>query len=99
MKLELQADCFAGMWAQAAQTTPDADGQVLISGLTDADITDAIGAATAVGDDYIQKRMGGRSNPESWTHGASAQRVQWFKTGMASNNDLNACDTFAAGAV
>ena len=99
VKLELQADCFAGMWAQAAQTTPDADGQVLISGLTDADITDAIGAATAVGDDYIQKRMGGRSNPESWTHGASAQRVQWFKTGMASNNDLNACDTFAAGAV
>jgi predicted metalloprotease len=99
VKLELQADCYAGMWAQAAQSTPDADGIVLISDLTDKDITDAIGAATAVGDDYIQNRMGGRSNPESWTHGSSAQRVEWFKTGMAANNDIDACDTFAPGAV
>ncbi|WP_300679509.1 neutral zinc metallopeptidase [Nocardioides sp.] len=93
VKLELQADCFAGMWAQAAQTTPDADGNVLIEGLTDTDISDAIGAATAVGDDYIQNRMQGKSNPESWTHGSSAQRVKWFKTGMASHNDIQACNT------
>jgi len=99
VKLELEADCFAGMWAQAAQTTPDADGNVLISDLTDADITDAIGAATTVGDDYIENRMSGGVNPEKWTHGSSAQRVQWFKAGMASNNDLNACDTFAPGAI
>jgi predicted metalloprotease len=99
VRLELQADCFAGMWAQAAQSTPDEDGNVLISDLSETDITDAIGAATAVGDDYIQSRMGGRSNPESWTHGSSAQRVQWFKTGMASGDDLGACDTFARGAL
>ncbi|SFC50959.1 hypothetical protein SAMN04487968_107113 [Nocardioides terrae] len=99
VKLELEADCFAGMWAQAAQTTPDADGNVLISDLTDADITDAIGAATTVGDDYIENRMSGGVNPEKWTHGSSAQRVQWFKTGMSSNNDINACDTFAPGAI
>ncbi|MDH2415765.1 neutral zinc metallopeptidase [Nocardioides sp. CER19] len=99
VKLELQADCFAGMWAQAAQTTPDQDGNVLISDLSESDITDAIGAATAVGDDYIEKRMSGGVNPEKWTHGSSAQRVKWFKTGMASGNDVNACDTFAPGAV
>jgi predicted metalloprotease len=99
VRLELQADCYAGMWAQAAQTTPDKDGNVLISDLTDQDVTEAIGAATAVGDDYIQKRTSGRSDPESWTHGSSAQRVQWFRTGMASNNDIDACDTFAPGAL
>jgi predicted metalloprotease len=99
VKLELQADCFAGMWAQAAQTTPDADGNVLISDLTEQDVTDAIGGATTVGDDYIQKRTGGRANPESWTHGSSAQRVQWFKTGMAADDDVEACDTFAPGAI
>ncbi|GAB7006021.1 neutral zinc metallopeptidase [Nocardioides sp. AN3] len=100
VKLELQADCYAGMWAQAAQTTPDENGNALISDLTETDITDAIGAATTVGDDYIQNRMSGGSNPESWTHGSSAQRVSWFKKGMASNNDIEAaCDTFAAGAV
>jgi predicted metalloprotease len=99
VRLELQADCFAGMWAQAAQTTPDEDGNVLISDLTDQDVTDAIGGATTVGDDYIQTRMGGRSNPESWTHGSSAQRVRWFKAGMASDDDLDACDTFAPGAL
>jgi predicted metalloprotease len=99
VKLELQADCYAGMWAQAAQTTPDQDGNVLISDLTPTDISEAIGAATTVGDDYIQKRMGGRTNPESWTHGSSAQREQWFKTGMTSGNDLAACDTFAPGAI
>jgi predicted metalloprotease len=99
VKLELQADCFAGMWAQAAQTTPDEDGNVLISDLSDTDITDAIGAATTVGDDYIEKRMSGGVNPEKWTHGSSAQRVHWFRTGMAANNDVARCDTFAPGAI
>lgn len=96
VRLELQADCLAGMWAQAAQTVPDADGNVLIEDLTDQDIQDAIGAATAVGDDYIQRRGGGRVNPEGWTHGSSEQRVRWFQTGMAAGDDLDTCDTFAA---
>lgn len=96
VRLELQADCLAGMWAQAAQTVPDADGNVLIEDLTDEDINDAIGAATAVGDDYIQRRSGGQVNPEGWTHGSSEQRVRWFKTGMAAGDDLAVCDTFAA---
>lgn len=96
VRLELQADCLAGMWAQAAQTVPDADGNVLIEDITDQDIEDAIGAATAVGDDYIQRRSGGRVNPEGWTHGSSEQRVRWFRTGMSAGNDLQVCDTFAA---
>lgn len=96
VRLELQADCFAGMWAQAAQSVPDADGNTLISDLTQRDIDDAINGATTVGDDYIEKRAGGRVNPESWTHGSSAQRVRWFKTGMDAGDDLAACDTFSA---
>ncbi|MFT4262115.1 MAG: neutral zinc metallopeptidase [Nocardioides sp.] len=93
VKLELQADCFAGMWAGSA-TTASADGEEpLISDLTDQDISDAIGAATTVGDDYIQERTQGGVDEESWTHGSSQQRVTWFKTGMAANNDVDACDT------
>ena len=95
VRLELQADCFAGMWAQAAQTVPDADGNVLIEQITERDITEASGAATAVGDDYIQQRAGGAVHPEGWTHGSSKQRVRWFKTGMAAES-LESCDTFSA---
>ncbi|UDY25134.1 neutral zinc metallopeptidase [Nocardioides sp. Kera G14] len=93
VKLELQADCFAGMWAQAATTASGDDNEPLISDLTDTDISDAIGAAHDVGDDYIQNKMQGGTNPESWTHGSSAQRESEFKKGMASNNDISACDT------
>jgi predicted metalloprotease len=95
VRLELQADCFAGRWARAASTTDDETGQALFSELTDADIKEAIAAATAVGDDRIQQQSGGRVNPEQWTHGAAAQRVKWFQTGMQGAS-IDACDTFAA---
>lgn len=98
VRLELQADCYAGMWAKAATTTEDASGEVLFASLTDQDIQQAIEAATAVGDDRIQERSGGRVNPEQWTHGSSQERVAWFRTGY-STGDLDACDTFAAGAL
>lgn len=98
VRLELQADCYAGMWAKAATTTEDASGQVLFESLTDQDVQQAIEAATAVGDDRIQERSGGRVNPEQWTHGSAQQRVDWFTIGYAKG-DLGACDTFAAGAL
>jgi len=98
VRLELQADCYAGMWAKAATTTTDATGEALFSSLTDQDIQQAIEAATAVGDDRIQQRSGGRVNPEQWTHGSAQQRVDWFTTGY-TQGDLDACDTFAPGAL
>jgi predicted metalloprotease len=94
VRLELQADCYAGMWAHAATTTKDADGNVLFTEISDADIKNAIDAATAVGDDRIQEQTGGRVNPEQWTHGSAASRVKWFKTGFTQGS-LDACDTFA----
>ncbi|MCW2796681.1 neutral zinc metallopeptidase [Nocardioides sp.] len=94
VRLELEADCYAGMWAKAATTTEDADGNVLFSEISDADIKNAIEAATAVGDDRIQQQSGGRVNPEQWTHGSSAERVKWFRTGFTTGS-LKACDTFA----
>ena len=98
VRLELQADCFAGMWARAASTTDDETGQALFAELTDSDIKEAIAAATAVGDDRIQQQSGGRVNPEQWTHGSAAQRVKWFQTGMQGAS-IDACDTFAADAL
>ncbi|GAA1773935.1 neutral zinc metallopeptidase [Nocardioides hankookensis] len=98
VRLELQADCYAGMWAKAATTTQDVDGNVLIEGLTDADIQEAIDAATAVGDDRIQQSSGGDVDPESWTHGSAKSRVKWFMTGD-ENGTLDTCDTFAPGAL
>jgi uncharacterized protein len=98
VKLELQADCYAGMWAHSATTTQDEDGNVLIADLTQQDIQEAIDAATAVGDDRIQQRSGGGVDSDSWTHGSSQERVQWFRTGY-DQGTLQACDTFAPGAV
>ena len=98
VRLELQADCYAGMWAKAAPSTEDEDGNVLISELTQDDIQQAIDAATAVGDDRIQEASGGDVDPESWTHGSAKSRVQWFLTGYTEGT-LEACDTFAAGAL
>jgi predicted metalloprotease len=98
VRLELQADCYAGMWTQAATTTDDASGEALFSSLTAQDVQLAIEAATAVGDDRIQERSGGRVNPEQWTHGSAQQRVDWFTTGYEQGS-LEACDTFAAGAL
>lgn len=97
VRLELQADCYAGMWAGAATDTEDAEGAVLISELTRQDVEEAIAAATAVGDDRIQSASGGEVDPDSWTHGSAQQRVDWFTRGYREGT-LAACDTFAPGA-
>jgi uncharacterized protein len=98
VRIELQADCYAGVWAHAATTVEDEDGEVFILEITDEDISEAIDAATAVGDDRIQQQTSGRVNPEQWTHGSAAERVAWFKRGMASG-DMDDCNTFASDAL
>ncbi len=96
VRQELQADCFAGTWANAATTTPDpSTGEILILELTRQDIDEALSAAAAVGDDRIQESATGGVDPESWTHGSAEQRQRWFLVGYDSG-DATACDTFAA---
>lgn len=85
VRLELQADCFAGMWGHAAY----GQGKVEAS-----EISDAMDAAAAVGDDRLQRRSRGSVNPDSFTHGSSAERQRWFNQGLTSGR-LDACDTFA----
>ena len=85
VRLELQADCFAGIWANKAQN----QRQILEPG----DIEEALNAAASIGDDRLQKQAKGYVVPESFTHGSSAQRVKWFKTGFQSGN-VDACNTF-----
>jgi predicted metalloprotease len=92
VRLELQADCYAGMW------TKDAQGNVLIQDLSQQDIQDAIAAAKSVGDDTIQKETTGKVIQDQWTHGSSAARVKWFMTGY-QNGTLSACDTFSVPTV
>jgi predicted metalloprotease len=86
VRMELQADCFAGIWGHSTQQRA-----ILEAG----DVEDALNAASAIGDDRIQQRMGGGVQPESFTHGSSQQRVQWFRRGLQSGN-VESCDTFAA---
>lgn len=95
VRIELMADCLAGVWANHASTTKDANGQTFLQPLTKSDIAAALSAASAVGDDHIQKAATGSVNPDTWTHGSSAERQRWFTTGYTSG-DLNHCDTFSA---
>jgi predicted metalloprotease len=87
VRLELQADCYAGVWAYNANR----DFSILEQG----DVEQGLAAANAVGDDTLQRQSQGRVAPDSFTHGSSAQRVRWFTRGMQTG-DLNQCDTFSA---
>ena len=95
VRLELQADCYAGMWTRAATSTTDSQGQALLEGLDQGDINEALDSAKTVGDDRIQQKTSGRINPDGWTHGSSEQRMRWFTIGYEKGS-LQACDTFSA---
>jgi len=93
VRTELQADCFAGAWVADAADQVDESGTPYLQPPTTEQITNALAAAAAVGDDHIQAESGGVVNPESWTHGSSEQRQRWFDAGRAGG--VNACDTFS----
>ncbi|HWS57967.1 MAG TPA: neutral zinc metallopeptidase [Actinotalea sp.] len=96
VRVELQADCYAGLWAGDAATRVDPDtGVTFLDPITPAQLADALSAAEAVGDDHIQEQSGVGVNQDSWTHGSSEQRARWFTTGYTSGS-LAACDTFSA---
>ncbi|MEV4535133.1 neutral zinc metallopeptidase [Asanoa sp. NPDC049518] len=95
VKLELQADCYAGAWAKNATQTADADGDPIFKSITDQDIQEGLDTAAAIGDDTLQKQSGQGVNPDAFTHGTSAQRQQWFRTGY-DTGDPKACNTFGS---
>ncbi|MGH1503554.1 MAG: KPN_02809 family neutral zinc metallopeptidase [Acidimicrobiales bacterium] len=94
VRQELQADCFAGVWAHSAAERTNSDGTAIIEM---GDLQEGLRAAEAVGDDSIAEMMGGQSNPHNWTHGSAEARQNWFLTGYQTGNP-EACDTFAVTA-
>jgi uncharacterized protein len=87
VRIELQADCLAGIWANHANQSRHV--------LEEGDVEEALNAAAAIGDDRLQQQSQGYAVPDSFTHGSSAQRVQWFKTGLKSGS-IDSCDTSGA---
>ena len=90
VRLELQADCFAGVWANRADKARDI--------LEQGDVEEALNAASQIGDDRLQQQSRGIVVPESFTHGSSAQRMRWFKQGLATG-DIEQCNTFSSNQV
>ena len=94
VRLELQADCYAGAWANHATSTPTASGKPLITGVTQQDVNAALDAAARIGDDQIQRELGGgRVDTTQFSHGTSAQRQRWYTVGYRSG-DPTRCNTF-----
>lgn len=98
VRTELMADCLAGVWVNHATTTKDKNGVTFLKPITRADIDSALSAASAVGDDRIQKATQGRVTPETWTHGSSAARQRWFTQGYQTG-DIQQCNTFGVSNV
>ncbi|MFB9308712.1 hypothetical protein BJY17_001822 [Agromyces hippuratus] len=95
VRVELQADCFAGAWVANASTVPDDNGVPFLQQITEAQRNDALDAAASVGDDHIQQATQGQVNPHTFTHGTSEQRKDWFKAGFEQGAQV--CDTFTVG--
>jgi uncharacterized protein len=98
VRLELQADCYAGVWANHAESVPTESGRPLITGVTQDDVDAALDTAERIGDDFIQSQLGGgRVDESQFSHGSSAQRERWYSTGYQTGDPAR-CDTFARGA-
>ena len=93
VRLELQADCYAGAWIGDLEDQTDADGTRYVEPITQQQLAEALEAAEAVGDDHIQESTSGQVQPETWTHGSSAQRQRWFEIGHSGGPQ--SCDTFS----
>jgi hypothetical protein len=99
VRLELQADCYAGAWANHAETVPDDSGEPLIAEITEDDVTRALDAAGRIGDDFIQRNLGGGTvDQDAFSHGTSEQRRLWFTTGYETGDPAR-CDTFGTDAL